>query len=73
MFSNLNKNLSDRKLRIPTQESVESGSSSNQYQLNNINNQVNQNIFSNLCPQISNNVSRNTPKSGSNIAFNNEE
>lgn len=67
----MNKNLSDRKLRIPTQESVESGNSANQYPFN-LNTQINQNIYTNLCPQMPNN-NKNTPNSGSNIVFNNDE
>ncbi len=60
--------MSDRKIRIPTQESVESGNSANKYGYNN-----NQNIYTNLFPQIPPNINRNTPKSGSNnIVFNEE-
>lgn len=55
-------------MRIPTQESVESGNSANQYAYNN----MNQNVYTNLCPQIPPNINRNTPNSGTNIVFNDE-
>jgi len=64
--------LSDRKIRIPTQESVESGNSANGYLYQNLNTPINQNMFSNSCQHYPN-VNKNTPKSGSNIAFGNEE
>lgn len=66
----MNKNLSDRKLRIPTQESVESGNSANQYPYTNLNMQLNQNPFPTLCAPM---PAKNTPNSNSNAMFNNEE
>lgn len=59
-------------MRIPTQESVESGNSANQYPFN-LNTQLNTNIYTNLCPQMPNNINKNTPNSGNNIVFNNDE
>lgn len=59
-------------MRIPTQESMESGNSANQYPFN-LNSQLNQNIYTNLCPQMPNNINKNTPNSGTNIVFNNDE